>query len=99
MPIRHSSEDSQQFPVFHTIVERTAQRAIHPDASHYLNPGRGSANHIDQAWGWLAMQDLPIEYCGGSSPAGVLWWALAILTVDGSGEGHQQEKTKETERS
>jgi len=31
-----------------------------------------------------------------SSPAGVLWWVLAILTVEGSGEG-QQEKTKETE--
>ena len=44
-----------------------------------------------KGWMWLVGHYL------GSSPVGVLWSVLAILMVDSPGEGHEQDKTKETE--
>ena len=37
-----------------------------------------------------------IAHFRGSSTGGVLLWVLAILTIDGTGEDHQQEKWEET---
>jgi len=37
-----------------------------------------------------------VAYCRGSSTGGVLLWVLAILTMDSTGEDHQQEKGGET---
>ena len=64
----------------------------------YVLGYKGKPGAVAQVWRNASditkEETFPVPFCRGSSTGGVLLWVLAILTMNGTGEAHQQEEKR-----